>query len=157
MKNNRHIEKALNSLKNSPLKITKQRVDIIKILFKDGNDHFTAEDVHRKIEKLGLNRISAGQCINLNKWQNIMELTGYKIEGVHKDKFVKGMIISDVMKISCSKNDYLYLKKKRGKLWDNKNNMLKRIKKLPKVTALKKIKDQLKFLDNQYYKKIFNL
>ena len=35
--------------------------------------------------------------------------------------------------------------------------MLKRIKKLPKVTALKKIKDQLKFLDNQYYKKIFNL
>ena len=108
-------------------------------------------------EKLGLNRISAGQCINLNKWQNIMELTGYKIEGVHKDKFVKGMIISDVMTISCSKNDYLYLKKKRGKLWDNKNNMLKRIKKLPKVTALKKIKDQLKFLDNQYYKKIFNL
>ena len=55
MKNNNYIEKALNSLKNSPLKITKQRVDIIKILFKDGNDHFTAEDVHRKIEKLGLN------------------------------------------------------------------------------------------------------
>ena len=46
---------------------------------------------------------------NLNKWQNIMELTGYKIEGVHKDKFVKGMIISDVMTISCPKY-HLYLK-----------------------------------------------
>ena len=53
--NNTHIDKALNSLKKSPLKITKQRVDIIKILFKDGNNHFTAEDVHRKVEKLKLN------------------------------------------------------------------------------------------------------
>ena len=51
MKNNKYIEEALNSLKNSPLKITKQRVDIIKILFLDGNNHFTAEDVHKKIQK----------------------------------------------------------------------------------------------------------
>ena len=55
MKLNEHVNKALQSLKKSPLKITKQRVDIIKILFNDGNDHFTAEDVHKKIEKLGLN------------------------------------------------------------------------------------------------------
>ena len=75
MKNNRHIEKALNSLKNSPLKITKQRVDIIKILFKDGNDHFTAEDVHRKIEKLGLNISLATvyNCLNQFTDHNIIK------------------------------------------------------------------------------------
>ena len=55
MKFNEDIKKALQSLKNSPLKTTKQRVDIIKILFSEGNNHFTAEDVHNKIEKLGLN------------------------------------------------------------------------------------------------------
>ena len=55
MKFNDNIKKALQSLKNSPLKTTKQRVDIIKILFSEGNNHFTAENVHNKIEKLGLN------------------------------------------------------------------------------------------------------
>ena len=54
MKFNEDIKKALQSLKNSPLKTTKQRVDIIKILFSEGNNHFTAENVHNKIEKLGL-------------------------------------------------------------------------------------------------------
>ena len=55
MTSNEYIKKALQSLKNSPLKTTKQRVDIIKILFSEGNNHFTAENVHNKIEKLGLN------------------------------------------------------------------------------------------------------
>jgi len=33
-------------------------------------------------DKLGLNRISAGQCIDLLKWQNFMELCGYVLEGI---------------------------------------------------------------------------
>ena len=75
MKNNNYIDTALNSLKNSPLKITKQRVDIIKIFFKDGNDHFTAEDVHRKIEKLGLNISLATvyNCLNQFTEHNIIK------------------------------------------------------------------------------------
>ena len=55
MNSNKYIDEALKSLQSSPLKVTKQRVDIIKILFSDGNNHFTAENIHRKIEKLGLN------------------------------------------------------------------------------------------------------
>ena len=69
-------------------------------------------------ENLGLIRISAGQSIKLNKWQNLMELTGYKLEGINKKKFVKGSLYEDVMMISCSKDDYLFLKKKSGSLWD---------------------------------------
>ncbi len=55
MEVNNHIKQALESLNSSPLKTTKQRVEIIKILFGDENNHFTAEDVHNKIENLGLN------------------------------------------------------------------------------------------------------
>ena len=55
MDTNKHISAALESLKKSPLKVTNQRNDIIKILFKNGNSHFTAEDVHCEVEKLGLN------------------------------------------------------------------------------------------------------
>jgi hypothetical protein len=108
-------------------------------------------------ENLGLQRIAAGQTIELDKWQNLMEITGYKIEGINKNKFVKGLKRKNVMMISCSIDDYLYLKNKRGKLWDNSELMFKRIKKLPKTSALNKVKNILNELDNNYYKKIFNL
>ena len=55
MNTNKHIDAALESLKKSPLKVTNQRNDIIRILFKNGNCHFTAEDVHCEVQKLGLN------------------------------------------------------------------------------------------------------
>jgi len=108
-------------------------------------------------ENLGLKRIAAGQSIKLDRWQNLMEITGYKIEGINKNKFVKGLNCENVMMISCSINDYLYLKKKRGKLWDGSAKMLKRVKKLPKFTALIKIKNTRNDLNKNYYKKIFNL
>ena len=55
MNTNIHIDAALKLLKESPLKVTNQRNDIIRILFKNGNCHLTAEDVHCEVEKLGLN------------------------------------------------------------------------------------------------------
>ena len=61
------------------------------------------------------------------------------------------------MMLGCSVNDYLYLKNKRGKLWDSSMLMFKRIKRLPKISALIKVKNTLNELDNNYYKKIFNL
>ncbi len=108
-------------------------------------------------ENLGLKRIAAGQSVKLERWQNLMEITGYKIEGINKNKFVKGMNSENVMMISCSISDYLYLKKKRGKLWDGSAKILKRVKKLPKFTALTKVKNTLNDLNKKYYKKIFNL
>ena len=72
---NNHTKKALESLKSSPLKTTKQRVDIIKILFSDGNNHFTAENVHNKIENLGLNISLATvyNCLNQLTENNIIK------------------------------------------------------------------------------------
>ena len=51
MKKNAHILKALSILKNSPLKVTNQRVRLIEILFKNGDHHFTAEDVYKEVNK----------------------------------------------------------------------------------------------------------
>jgi len=108
-------------------------------------------------ENIDLCRINAGQSIGLLKWQNLMELAGYKIEGINKKKFKKNNIFFDTMTISCLKNDYEILKKNRGKLWDSNKNMLKRIKKLPKKTAYANLSKALKNLDKLYYKKIFKL
>lgn len=70
---NKHIDAALESLKRSPLKVTNQRNDIIRILFKNGNCHLTAEDVHCEVEKLGLN-ISLATVYNCLK-----QFTNHKI------------------------------------------------------------------------------
>ena len=51
MKKNSHIIRALNNLKKSPLKVTIQRTRLIEILFKNGDHHFTAEDVHKEVNK----------------------------------------------------------------------------------------------------------
>ena len=51
MKKNYHITRALNNLKKSPLKVTTQRTRLIEILFKNGDQHFTAEDVHKEVNK----------------------------------------------------------------------------------------------------------
>ena len=108
-------------------------------------------------EELGLNRISAGQSIKLDRWQNLMELSGYKLEGINKKKFVKGRQIEDVMMISCLLENYLILKKERGELWDSSEKMLKRIKLLPKERSIDKFKKFSENLDNNYYKNIFKL
>ncbi len=51
MKKNLHVNKALDLLKSSPLKVTSQRTRLIEILFKNGDHHFTAEDVHKEVDK----------------------------------------------------------------------------------------------------------
>ena len=51
MKKNSYIAGALNILKNSPLKVTTQRTRLIEILFKNGDHHFTAEDVFKEVNK----------------------------------------------------------------------------------------------------------
>ena len=51
MSDNPFIDKAIQALKLSPLKVTSQRLLLIEILFKNGNNHYTAEDVHKEVEK----------------------------------------------------------------------------------------------------------
>ena len=46
---NIHVINALSKLSNSSLKLTRQRQELIDLLFLNGNAHFTAEDVHQMI------------------------------------------------------------------------------------------------------------
>ena len=39
-------------------------------------------------ENMNMRIISAGQHIELEKWQNQMELAGYKLEGLHSKDFI---------------------------------------------------------------------
>jgi len=107
---------------------------------------------------LGLERINAGQHIALAGWQNRLELIGYKLEGLHKNKFIKGSEISDCMSVAIVRNDYeMICNKRKGNLWDNINEMKSRVKNFPKKTYLDKLKDIYVNERNSYYKNVFDL
>jgi RimJ/RimL family protein N-acetyltransferase len=109
-------------------------------------------------EKMGIRIISAMQHIDLKKWQNQMELVGYKLEGLHTDRFYKFGKEEDSMTIACNIKDYKNLKKIRKKLWDGNQKMLKRYKQLIKMEKfLEKFTRFFEIEKKNYYKKIYEL
>lgn len=106
---------------------------------------------------LGMNRICAGQHINLAGWQQRMELLGYRIEGIHKRNFVKGREIGDSVSIACNFEDFEIISIHRGGLWDSLAQMRERIKKLPKDSFSRRLKQFLDNEGNNYYDTIFSL
>ena len=108
-------------------------------------------------EKVGMNYIYAGQHIALKGWQNRLELIGYKLDGVHSNRFIKGNHTADNMYISFSKEDYDFICSERGKLWDSFSSMRARLKCLPKVSYCEELVEFQKVVRFNYYKSIFSL
>jgi RimJ/RimL family protein N-acetyltransferase len=109
-------------------------------------------------EKMNIRIISAGQHIGLKKWQNQMELVGYKVEGLHELRFFKNDEETDTVSIACNYKDYIILKQRRNKLWDGNEKMYKRYKKMIKIKQFsKKLAEIYNSEKKEYYDKIFNL
>ena len=105
-----------------------------------------------------MDRISSGPHVDHNPFQQRLELLGFKLEGIHPRKFVKGVDISDGLSIACIYSDYLLIKNLRGgNIWDSLEKMKKRIKVLPKESFHTKLTKYFDEQGMQYYKKIHNL
>ena len=110
-------------------------------------------------KNMGLNRIQAGQHDHggWRSWQQRLELLGYKLEGIHKNKFVKGHEISDSFSIACLYEDFIKIENHRGGLWDSMENMKQRFMELPQRDFAATMKDFIEDKKEDYYKKIFLL
>lgn len=84
-----------------------------------------------------------------------MSLIGYRLEGIFKHAFVKGKEVVDALRICAHFEDYQKIIATRGGgIWDSQENMLKRIKALPKQPIHKKL--QAFFAESEsYYDGIF--
>lgn len=126
MSRNIYVENALKMLKASPLKLTSQRVNLVKVLFKNGNKHFSAEEVHNLVNKEGL-KISLATIYNC--------LNQFTANGILK-----------MVKTSCDKvyfdtnltTHHHFFCKTTGKLTDIDAKKVK-ISKLPKIPDGKKL------------------
>ena len=92
MKKNLHIDKALDILKSSPLKVTTQRTRLIEILFKNGDHHFTAEDVYKEVNennyKISLATIY--NCLNQFTKHEILKSVRISSDKIYFDTNTKG-------------------------------------------------------------------
>ena len=99
---------------------------------------------HYAFSKHKLKRIDCGFKINQKNWFQRMELLGYKYffrsrynsksySSIMADKKMgNAKAVNTTYFSSLSYEDFKFVKKKRGKLWDSLNLMKKRISKLPK-------------------------
>ena len=79
MYKNEHIDKALKMLETSPLKVTEQRIAMIKLLFKNGSAHFTAEDIYEEVNKKRI-KISLATIYNcLNQFKEFGIIKAIKV------------------------------------------------------------------------------
>ena len=87
MNKNLHVKKALEMLSNSPLKLTSQRISLIKTLFQNGNQHFSAEDVYNEAKNTGL-KISLAtiyNCLNQFTTHGILKMVKTSSDKVYFD------------------------------------------------------------------------
>lgn len=107
---------------------------------------------------LGLQRISAGQHSALSKWQQRMELVGYRLEGIKRFGFIKGSERVDSMWIASTVEDYQKLIASRGgNLWDDSKKMAVRVSRLPKNTYQQQLQEFRSTEEESYYDKIYKL
>ena len=126
MKNKIYIQKVISELKKSPLKLTSQRLLLIKTLFKDGNRHFTAEDLFKEVKKNGF-KISLATVYNcLNQFTKYKLLKSVKVSN---DKIYFDTNINDHHHFYC---------KRTGKISDIKSSDIV-ISKLPRLPNGKKL------------------
>ena len=127
MKKNSHITKDLNNLKKSPLKVTIQRTRLIEILFKNGNHHFTAEDVHKEVNKnkYNISLATIYNCLNQFTKHEILKSVRMSSDKVYFDTNTEG--------------HHHFFCKSTEKLSDIKYSDVK-ITNLPKIPKGKKLK-----------------
>lgn len=107
-------------------------------------------------ERMGLERIWAGQAFpGLATWNRMLELLGYRTEGVLRKGFIKGRNVSDSVLISCLFEDYVQIKELRdGHYWLGNAIMYRLVKALPKEGFADILSRLIEDAGKEYYAKL---
>lgn len=105
---------------------------------------------------MGLDRIYAGQAYpNLSGWNKLLEVIGFKTEGLSRKSFKRGHEVSDTVLIACLYEDFLRLKDIRGSLWGNLSMIKKSLKAQPKKSFAQKLDEVMLEIEKDHFSFIF--
>lgn len=149
----------------SSINLVKKKCDIAMVIDTSVDSklsHFISLEAMARLTEhafniMGINRIEAGQHVNLRGWQQRLELIGYKLEGLHKNRFIKGHEVSNSVSIACLYDDFQDIVNRRGSLWDSMENMKMRYKQLPNKAFVDMLNDFYEKQRNEYYNQLLSL
>ncbi len=109
------------------------------------------------MDQLGLHRVYAGQAYpGLVGWNKLLELIGYKTDGIHRKAFRRAHHFSDVAHISITWDDYKALVDHRGCLWPDSKTIKILLKKQPRVSFAEQLDTLKNELDTQYFSFLYH-
>lgn|GEM_PF-604159 len=107
-------------------------------------------------EQVGLQRIFAGQAYpRLSSWNKMLELIGYKTEGIIRQSFVRGQTTEHTVAIACHYSFYSRIREFRGSLWGSKSVIKALIKRRPKNSQAEKIDLILQEIEQEHFEYLF--
>lgn len=99
--------------------------------------------------RMGMDFVWAGQAYpGLLKWIKKIEIIGYKTDGIFPNEFRHGLIVSDAVRTSITKDRFLELiNRRQGNLWPGEHRVKKIIYALKKHESLaEKVSNSIKSL-----------
>ena len=120
------IKHVIDMLRLSPLKVTNQRITLIKLIFSSGNDHYTAEEVFIKAkkQKIKISLATIYNTLNSFKDNGILNVVKTKSDKIYYDTNLK-----DHHHFYCEES---------GELIDIKSSNVQ-ISKIPKIPKGKRL------------------
>lgn len=104
-------------------------------------------------DQLGLIRIYAGHAFPiLRNWNKMMELIGFRTEGISKDSHVRGHHIEDLAQTCCLYKNYIALKDNRGSLWGSAKLIRETLKYQPKKSYAELLSEQMDIIEEEHFK-----
>lgn len=140
----------------------KRRADVGLVLSDKDREPLCALEAMARITEhaftvMGMVRIQGGHHCKLKPWGNLLELIGYRNEGIWVNGFLKGSEVCNGHRNAINIDDYKRIVEKRGSLWDSNANMMKRVRKMPKKCYVDMLYDFYNTTREDYYQEVFNL
>jgi len=146
----------------SSINYRKRKAEIAIVIgsYSKGRNLYAIEAMARMtehaFERVGMRCILGGQTWpNLKRWQQRLELLGYRCDGILRKTAVKGYHERDGAFITCLLEDYLKIKELRnGIYWPGEEKMNELITSLPKIGYGELLSAFLKESQEEYFGKL---
>lgn len=104
---------------------------------------------------MGLRRIESGQVYPaLSKWNQMLEIFGYRTEGFRRKAYSRGQVISDEVAMACLYEHFEEISSQRdNKFWPGAREISQLIRKLPKESYAEQLDSMMRELENKYFGK----